>query len=503
VVYLAVSAYCLVFISRAVGGHFAPDDLMNMVWYWNDGFWRVLWHNFTFWSTAYRPLGGLYYLPIYAAFKLNSVPYRLLILATVLANACLSCRLAHLLTGSRSIALVTGILGSAHVGLMIIYYANSSIYDILAYFFTMLILIRYIVIRRQGRLLSGGQIAMLAALFILALDAKEMSVVIPGFVLSYEIFFHGTPWDGRDQRESGWIHWSRREGLLSLLLILLAAIYTAGKIFGPHALSQVESVYKIHISRNLYTEDNLHYLNELFYTRFFDRGIKLFAVNSILLLGVGLARKSPALRWTCFFLLTATLPISIIPIHGNNALYIPLFGWSLLAGMAVVKIAGIISPAITWSHFEIPRTAVRTALVIALVAWAGYWTADSSRYLSDFFRTDQQPAWSAIQQFASLPFRPRPHSSVLILKDPFPGYEAFDIAELTWNDHSLNVHLGRDYHAEPTAAEIATYDSVLTFEGGELKVLRDGRRESRRNTPEPAATSMSAWSTPARPSTRP
>ena len=98
--YLLVVAYCFGLAWKATHARFAMDDPMNMGWYWRDGFWTVLWHNITFWSTAYRPLGGLYYLPIYAVFRLNPLPYRLVILAIVLANAYLSCRLAELLTGS-------------------------------------------------------------------------------------------------------------------------------------------------------------------------------------------------------------------------------------------------------------------------------------------------------------------------------------------------------------------------------------------------------------------
>ena len=91
-------------------------------------------------------------------------------------------------------AVLTGILAGAHASLVIIYYTNSSVFDILAYFFMALILIRYITVRQRNIIPSGMQLAILIGLFILALDAKEMSVVTAGFVLAYEILFHSAPW---------------------------------------------------------------------------------------------------------------------------------------------------------------------------------------------------------------------------------------------------------------------------------------------------------------------
>jgi len=467
--YLAVVAYCLGLAWRAAHAHFAPDDPMNMYWYWHDGFWRVLWHNLTFWSTAYRPLGGLYYLPIYAAFGLNPVPYRIMILGIVLANAYLSCRTAELLTGSRAVALLTGVLAGAHASLLVIYYSNSSVFDILAYFLSMLILIRYITIRQRNLIPSAGQAAIIIVLFVLALDAKEMSVVTAGFVLAYEILFHGAPWNA--PRMMGWL---KREGRLPMILIVLVVIYTAGKLLGPHPITDAAD-YKIHLSGKLYVSDNLHYLNDLFYTRVFDSGIKLLIVNSILILALALLRKTAALRWACFYVLTATLPISIISIHGNNCLYIPLFGWALLVSIVSVKIIDTISPTVTWPRFELPRSAVRNGLVAVAVCAFALGTVIKWRHRPAFFMRSQQPTWSMIQQLEALPFRPGANRSVLILKDPLDSYESLELSDLIWNDHSVEVHMARDYAAGPTAEQIAAYDSVLTYENGEFKVVRDGR----------------------------
>ena len=193
------------------------------------------------------------------------------------------------------------------------------------------------------------------------------------------------------------MRWCRQEGRLSLILILLVAIYTAGKLLGPHPITDVDT-YKVHISRNLYVADNLHYLNDLFYTKFFDSGIKLLGLDSILILGVALLRKNAALRWACFFCLTATLPISIIPIHGSNCLYIPLFGWALLVSIVVVKLIDAISPTVTWPHFEISRKAFRNGLVAVASCGFAYTTLSLWRHIPAFFFETQQPTWIAIQQ---------------------------------------------------------------------------------------------------------
>src|SRR5713226_6214379 len=73
---LAIAAYFLYFAIGALRARFAPDDPMNLGFYYDRGFLGCVWDNLRFWSNAYRPMGAAFYLPLYRAFGLNPLPYR-------------------------------------------------------------------------------------------------------------------------------------------------------------------------------------------------------------------------------------------------------------------------------------------------------------------------------------------------------------------------------------------------------------------------------------------
>ncbi len=176
--YLAIAGFCSTLAWKALATRFASDDMMNLHYYWSHGFGNVLWHNLFFWTTDYRPAGGLYYLPLYNLFGLDPTPYRIAILAIIVANAYLTCVTAELLTGSRVAAVVTGILAAAHRELVPIYLLNSYIYDVLSYFFMQVVLIGHIRVRKRGLTPGWGQSLWLTAAFITALNDKEISAGI-------------------------------------------------------------------------------------------------------------------------------------------------------------------------------------------------------------------------------------------------------------------------------------------------------------------------------------
>ena len=74
-----------------------------------------------------------------------------------------------------------------------IYYHTSLIYDVLAFFFTLLMLFAYIRIRSQGRELTWMQSVMVALAYIAALNSKEIAVVGAGWILAYELLLE-RPW---------------------------------------------------------------------------------------------------------------------------------------------------------------------------------------------------------------------------------------------------------------------------------------------------------------------
>src|SRR5579863_10097268 len=88
---LAVALFLLawfVYFSRDVlGVHFAPDDMMNIDnFYWSPGPFRLFYSQFLLWRGYYRPMGGLFYLPVLAVAGLNPAPYHVALSLLLLAN---------------------------------------------------------------------------------------------------------------------------------------------------------------------------------------------------------------------------------------------------------------------------------------------------------------------------------------------------------------------------------------------------------------------------------
>jgi len=462
--FVPVVVYCAALGRHALEGHFSTDDPMNMGYAWNHGFGYLLWHSITFWSTAYRPMGELLYLSIYSFFGMNPLPYRIAIVGVMVVNAYLSYRLAELLTGSRTVAFLTGVFAGAHAYMVVLYYQNSFVYDVLVYFFSILTLICYVSARKQG-VPSLFQSAGIICLFIAALNSKEIGIALAGFILAYEVLFHGAPtWAGA-------MTWMKREGRLPMIIVLLGLIYAAGKLTGPETLAKMGG-YEIHLSVAKYLESTLRHWNDLFYMFKMQSRTILVAIDVVLLTLLLFFKKSPAVRWCCFYILTALLPITFIPQRGGAQLYLGLFGWALLLAIAFVKLFETLSPALVWSRFKIPPVAISVVLVMVLTYFYVSLTVDTWRQSTAHNLEDQAETWSVLSQLRDLPFRPKPGSRVLFLDEPFKEFRMAFIAQLVWNDHSVYIDLATTHPEALAPANIAEFDSLLTVESGQVKLVR-------------------------------
>ncbi len=453
IAFLALFAYFLYFARGGVRAHFAADDMMNIGQPWARGFWLTVADNLRFWSTAVRPMGGLFYLSLYRMFGLNPLPYRIVALAFLFGGTWFSYRVAELLTKSRAIALVTGIFCCVHATMVDVYYGTDTIYDVLANFFSLLTLLLYIRIRERGQIPTAWQTLLIVCCFLAALDSKEISVVIAGSVLSYEVIFHGWP-----RRWS----WLKQEGLVPALLAAVAAVYVTGKIFGANPLSNLEA-YRIVLSKDLYLDNNVAYFRSFFYESFIDSRSGLLALDIALLLL--LSNRRPAVRWCVFYVLTATLPISFIRTRGGSSLLIPLFGWAFLIPTLV---ASIWTP--TWKY---SKWAINLSLT-AVCLFCVHTTYGYFRPQPPVFFKNQEKTWRVITQLKALHFQPKHGSRVIIINDPWQhDWDMTFIAQLAWDDPSVGITLANRLPAPPGPEELAKYDSVLEFgPDGELRVVR-------------------------------
>ena len=433
----ALGAYFLYFAIPALQAGFAPDDPMNAGEYWLRGFWRSVADVLTFWTTAYRPLGAMFYLPIYHFFGFTPIPFRIGALALVGGNILLTFRVALLLTESRAAAALAAMLVTAHASMLALFYNTSMIYDILAYFFLVLMLCLYLQFRRHGRQLSIVQSVLVVLAFIAALDSKELAVVGSGWVLAYELLFQ-RPWRLK----------------VPVLLCAISLVYTVGKFLGPNPLAKQEG-YLLDLSLHRYFLNNRLYWNDLFYSHWFVTSRRLVFCWLALTAICWIARRLEL--WWCWFLVTtATLGISFtIQPRGESGLYIPLFAWALMISSLLAAIVGK-RPRVLW-------------IAAGVVAWiAGSYTVPYWRSQTQAYLDWHKPTLVTLAEINGAP-QPGPHSRVLFLHDPWEGYDTLFMALLVWDDHTLTIDLDRKLTTPP---DPAGYDWVLSFEGKELRVLR-------------------------------
>ncbi len=444
--FTAILLYFLFFARKAASATFSPDDMMNLAGYWRRGWWPTVVDNLFFWSSAYRPMGGLFYLPLFKFFGLNPLPYRLIALAFLFAGAWLSYLVAYLLTQSRSPALVTAILCCAHAKMVDAYYSDATIYDILARFFSMLVLFLYIRIRQQNKIPTLPQTLAILLAFAAALDSKEISVIIAGSVLTYEIFFHG--WPRRWQ-------WLNEEGLVPALLIVCVLGYTLGKFYGPHPLADTQN-YRMVFSLSRYLDTNIAYTGSFFYG-FVHTRLALLLIGLVLL--ALLFQPNRILRWCAFYALTATLPISFVPTRGGSSLLVPFFGWALLLPTAISVLCKQWKPG--------ANIALALLCIIFIQRTVRFWQPAP-------FTDSQQKTWHAITQLEDLHYQPKPRAKVMILDDPWPGWDMIFISELVWNDPTLDIYLSSKIPSLASPEELAKMQAVLKFApDGTLQIIRE------------------------------
>src|SRR5438093_6846930 len=65
IVALLILGFFLRFCWHALYVRFALDEMMNMYRHWEPGIWKTGWAGLTFSNSVIRPMGALYYMPLF------------------------------------------------------------------------------------------------------------------------------------------------------------------------------------------------------------------------------------------------------------------------------------------------------------------------------------------------------------------------------------------------------------------------------------------------------
>lgn len=418
-----VLAWFVYFAWSGLGASFAPDDMMNLHGYWRAGPWQAIASQFQLGINTYRPLGALFYLPLFAVFGLNPLPFRIVVFAVLAGNVWLAYRVARRLGVGEAAAGVAALIVCYHAAMSDIYHFTSVIYDVLCFTFYCATFLYY-----TGRRMAGSRRwAAFLGLYVCALNAKEMAVTLPAMLLVWE-----------------WLYRPRRDGRSWGPLLAagaITAVYIAGRKFGADPLMAMEA-YRPVFTLERYLESSRHIANELVYSGgFFDtRRLLLFWA---VLAYTAWRRPRPELRFGWAMTMIAPLPVVFLQGRVHSNLYLPLLGWAVLAGVLVVDVAGALA---AWLEGEpvigrAGRRALQGALLaLAVVLLFRVTAAQKRRRMADVLANGTQTAEVVAQFRAANPQVP-PRSRVLLVDDPFHDWDALFIADLWFGDRSVDIRL--------------------------------------------------------------
>ena len=430
---------------NALGVYFNSDEPMNIHGYWSPPLWKIGLGHLMFWSDLVRPMGVIYYLPLYQFAGLNPVPYNVVRVLILLANTAIFYFLARSLSRNWWLATLATVPIAYHAGLAYLAYDGSFIYDILCGGFYFAALLYYVRMRRSQLPPRVSHLAVFLVLYICALNSKEMAVTFPVVVLAYELLFKSR---------------NARFGPV-LIAGVITAIFILGKT-GPGTLTDLEP-YRPVFTWARFAESNTRFLNTIFYTDLFtmQRVLLLWAV--VLYAGVRQLRiPRPDPRWLFLWVwvVVTPLPIAFLPERGGPSLYIVAAGWALLAALFLRGLARRIARDLVFQG--IPRRAIMLIALAGSVAAYAHETRREDRREMNSLLSNGQDIRELLDDLRGIGVQPAPGSRILFLNHPFPGdYTTFFAAALLWKDPSLQIFLQHQVHFSPE--EIVTMDYVFDF----------------------------------------
>jgi hypothetical protein len=492
-------AYFLHFALPALRGGFREDEMMNMGICWCAGGLKSFLANIVFWKLflcpadalyylplyLYRPGGALYYLPLYHFFELDPLPYRIAQISILAASIPMVYYLSRRVTASRSIAFLAVLALCYHPRLASLVFVGAFIYDVLCGFFYFAALTYYVHIREKGFSLRPLQLLGFLALYVCALNCKEMAVTLPVIVLIYEsLKSPGWPdWNG-------FLRWIRSYAAPSLIAGLLTVFYIYGKTHGSGSLASLDP-YQPKYSWHNFTASNAKFVGELLFAGHTITPTTLLILWAFVFF-YAFIRRDRMLELMAFWIVIVPVPLAfIVPVRGGAPLYLLLFGWAMIFAKLAFDLISLISKFSVFVGNRVraakisPRVfRIITTLLVAF-ALAAFTQRENQRLRVPWLNVGAKTS-HVIQTFRSLGLRPMHGSRILLLlkENLFHNkWNAFFIASLVWNDQSL--HIWVENADELTPQQQANVDYIISLGEFGADVTRSPeRRNSQSRTKE-------------------
>ena len=436
---LFLIGYLFWFAGGGLWARFTGDDLMNLNFHLKPSFAHLLLSNLTFWTTAYRPMGGVVYAAVYRLAGFHPMPFRAVCFVLLFANLALAYRLFARLGGSAEVGLLATLFVTYHAWFVNLYYSTGTIYELLCFGFYVAAFDYYVRIRGEGHGLRAGQWAVLLALYIGALNSKELAVTFPVCLLCYECIWHrrGIQWRA------------------PVVCAILTGIYIVGKLTGVDSLV-ANPAYRPAISASRYLHTFHLYLNVLFYQDHFFRDANTILLV-VLMLAAAIWLRSRVLVFAWCFVLFSVLPFIFVPHYSGFFLYLPMVGWALYAATCLAMLRRKFVP-------KLPGAVLFLVVAVVLEPVHGRESHKSIRV----FSSADLPTTETIAALQTVQPSVKPGANIYFASDPFPAH-TFDLVflvRLFYDDLTISVARAKD--GDPSTGG-GPFDAVFRWEDGTLK----------------------------------
>jgi hypothetical protein len=169
---VAIAGFFFYLAGFGLNARLGFDDVMNLTFAWEPTLRELLLAVPNPATHIYRPTGALLYRLIFDAAGLNSFAFRNVFYAILCLNLLLVYLLARKVSESAEVGALSALLFAFHGRLSGIYTNNGTLYDVLCALIVLVLLLYYAYLPERFSVWQGTAVV---ALFILALNAKEMA----------------------------------------------------------------------------------------------------------------------------------------------------------------------------------------------------------------------------------------------------------------------------------------------------------------------------------------
>ena len=449
---------------------FDDDDVMNLHFAWHPPLGSLILSNLVPFTPFYRPFGAAYYRVCFAIFGWNPLAFRFVTFAFLLVNLYLVYRLARKLTNRPEVSALSVLIFSFHPKLKQIYMSNGAVYDVLCGTLSLLTLLYYMHLRETRAHWKRWEYAAITALFIAALNAKEMAAILPAIFLVYEYLYH--PPAFRNVRSLA--RWMWNQCRVPALFAVLVALAFWGKRQPGGAFFQ-QTGYATSFTAHRFFEHERRLISELF--QVYGGGwntTETFLFYLALFLIAAVTRKK--YLWFCaWFALLTPLPVVFIPFRGFFVMYLPMAGWAIFAAAVAVEGRDWLW-RVVWKRAPIPDGAwqperIFTSASVAAVMLLGRNTDISTNMTPHAsVRAVAETHDDLMRLHAPIPAG----AQVLLLRCPYPddSWGPLQMMQLLYRDRNLVVSRPTMMQVKPDESAYANYDRVIDFNGRDLVLIR-------------------------------